>query len=111
MIPNASTGSTDTAVTDYRYDKLNRLYSVTDANNQITIYRYDDVGNRETVSYPNGTTTTYGYDALNRLQTLQTVNSGNQIISQFDYTLYPTGQRHTMTDLAGNQRRHDHLQL
>ena len=69
-IPNASTGRTDTAVTDYRYDRLNRLYSVTDANNQTTIYRYDDVGNRETVSYPNGTTTTYVYDALNRLQTL-----------------------------------------
>jgi len=101
-IPNASTGQTDTTVTEYTYDHLNRLDTVTDHQQQVTSYTYDAVGNRETVTYANGTSTTYVYDALNRLETLQTVDSSNTIISQFDYTVYPTGHRHTLTDLAGN---------
>ena len=101
-IPNAQTGHTDTTTTEYSYDNLNRLYTVTDHHNQVTTYTYDAVGNRETVTYPNGTRTLYVYDALNRLQTLQTTNSSNHIISQFDYTLYPTGHRESMTDHNGN---------
>ena len=101
-IPNASSGTTDTTATEYTYDNLNRLDTVTDHQSQVTTYTYDDVGNRETVSYPNGTTTTYVYDALNRLQTMQTVDGSNQIISQFDYTVYPTGHRESMTDHSGN---------
>jgi len=102
QIPNAQSGVTDITTTRYSYDNLNRLYTVTDHHNQVTTYGYDAVGNRQSVSYPNGTTTTYTYDALNRLQTVLTVDSGNIPISRFDYTLYPTGQRHTITDLAGN---------
>ena len=100
-IPNAGTGRTDTAITDYRYDKLNRLYSVTDTNNQTTIYRYDDVGNRQTVSYPNSTTTTYRYDTLNRLTDIRTQDSTNTVIDSFHYDLYPTGHRHIITEANG----------
>ena len=101
-IPNAQSGTTDTTVTQYTYDNLNRLHTVIDHHQQQTVYTYDDVGNRESVTYHNGTSTLYVYDSLNRLETMQTVDGSNTIISQFDYTVYPTGHRHTMTDLAGN---------
>jgi len=102
VIPNAQSGTTDTTATQYSYDNLNRLHTVTDHHQQQTAYTYDEVGNRASVTYHNGTSTLYVYDSLNRLETMQTVDGSNTIISQFDYTVYPTGHRHTMTDLAGN---------
>ena len=86
----------------YSFDALNRLETVTDHNNQVTTYGYDAVGNRASVAYPNGTITTYGYDVLNRLENLQTKDSANTVISEFTYTLYPTGHRHTITDHKGS---------
>jgi len=100
-IANASTGTTDTTVTEYSFDNLNRLYSVTDAHNQTTTYGYDEVGNRQTVTYPNGTVTTYSYDTLNRLTDIITRDNTNTVIDSFHYDLYPTGHRHVITEANG----------
>ncbi len=55
-----------TKTTDYTYDALYRLSSVTYANGRTVSYQYDAAGNRLKMIAPEGTTD-YSYDADNRL--------------------------------------------
>ena len=67
---NQSRKNDGRGITDYTYDALNRMVTVTEPNGRTTSYTFDAAGNRstETVVY-GGTTTvnTYAYDDLNRL--------------------------------------------
>ena len=80
------TKGTNNTLTDYSFDELNRLSTVTDASGTTT-YTYDPVGNRGTVTYPNDTLTQYTYDTRNRLVQLQTQDPTNQVLQQFDKAL------------------------
>jgi RHS repeat-associated protein len=80
-------------VTTYGYDVLNRLQSVTDANALVTTYSYDANGNRASLSYPNGNLTTFVYDANNRLTRQTTVDDEAGLLSDYQYTLDPSGHR------------------
>jgi RHS repeat-associated protein len=59
-------------LTDYEYDKLDRLKSVTNFDGKVITYRYDQQGNRTAVVDPDQLATTYTYDARNRLKTATT---------------------------------------
>ena len=98
-LPTLPTATTET--THYGFDALNRLQTVTDNTSQVSSYGYDNVGNRASVTYPNGNVTRYSYDSLNRLTQVQTRNSTNTVISQFDYTLGLTGRREQVSDITG----------
>ncbi|RIE03934.1 polymorphic toxin-type HINT domain-containing protein [Cohnella faecalis] len=66
--------------TEYVYNKLNRLTSVTNKKGSQSLsffnYEYDNNGNMTSVTDSTGTTT-YGYDALNRLTTVLRPNGDN----------------------------------
>ena len=99
-------------VTQYDYDDLGRLHTVTvtERNNQVfgnpgdqdvTSYAYDLVGNLDTTTYDNGLIHDYDYDALNRLDELyhwidanaDGKRDANELRAEFDYTLRPDGKR------------------
>ena len=91
------TDTPDGAAMTYTHDVLNRLESVTDANTQHTDYVYDPVGNLGNVSSSNGVAHTYSYNGLNRLTGL-TVSKAFNILANYDYTLYATGQRRSAAE-------------
>ncbi len=89
----------------YIYDSLNRLQTVTafdpqTSTTQATDYTYDTVGNLESVTRPNDVTSLYTYDNLNRLTALS-VSKGLPTLASYAYTLDSSGHRTTVTELNG----------
>ena len=78
---------------------LNRLSTVTNTNG-TTNYTYDPVGNLATVTYPNGVVHTYGYDNRNRLTNLGVAKGTNQLVG-YTYLLDASGHRLSVTELSG----------
>jgi len=93
-------GDTVISVTDYTYDDLNRLETVTDAQG-ITTYAYDPVGNLDTVDYPNGLQEDYDYNSVNQLTVLTIRNGEGDIVNSFTYGLDDTGRRDDITESDG----------
>ncbi|HEY0764376.1 MAG TPA: PKD domain-containing protein [Pyrinomonadaceae bacterium] len=90
---------------DYSYDVLNRLSTTKDnrllaLNGGVTSYNYDDVGNLESYLYPNGVKSSYSYNTLNRLTSMGTT-AGATALSNYNYTLGPSGNRTAVTELSG----------
>ena len=85
--------------TAYEYDLLDRLTRVVDRNGYATVYEYDANGNRTAVHYANGFTTTYDYDLLNRLICEKTIDSEDNVVVQYIYTLGVAGERKSVTEL------------
>jgi YD repeat-containing protein len=56
----------DSVRTEYEYDELNRLETLTFGDGQAVTYEYFPDGLKKTVTNPNGTTSTYDYDAADR---------------------------------------------
>ena len=75
--------------TEYEYDKLNRLTSVT-FNNKTIYYSYRNDSQLSEVEYPNGMTTTFGYDSAGRLTSKQT-KLGSKVIASYSYVLDDVG--------------------
>ncbi|MGA1841276.1 MAG: PKD domain-containing protein [bacterium] len=98
---NRTSVTVPSGTTRYTFDELNRLATVTDPDSGITTYTYDLVGNRASVTYPNGTKTVYKYDTLNRLIRLENNRSDESIISSYDYTLGPSGNRIRVQENTG----------
>jgi RHS repeat-associated protein len=80
-------------LTNYGYDALNRLETVTEVNGLVTTYGYDENGNRASVAYPNGNTTSYTYDVNNSLTRQTTENGASVLLADYRYTLDPSGHR------------------
>ncbi len=60
-----------TGTTNYSYDEVNRLTSVTFPGSRTVGYGYSNAGNRATMTYPGGSNqVSYGYDAANNLTSL-----------------------------------------
>lgn len=83
--------------TNYTYDNLNRLETVTEPNGKVTTYTFDAAGNRETQTETQGTTTTvttYTYNEQNRL--ISTLTQQNSVMTETAAYIY---------DNNGNQLR------
>lgn len=94
-----SSNSNGTSVA-YNWDQLNRLSAVHGVYSGTTTYGYDNVGNLQNYAYPNGVQTSYAYNALNRL-TSMSINSASGTLARYAYTLGPTGNRISVTELNG----------
>ncbi|MCQ1537039.1 hypothetical protein FTO70_15445 [Methanosarcina sp. KYL-1] len=88
----------DGKVASYIYDDINRLIGVTGRDGLITGYAYDTNGNLINMTYPNGMSTDYVYDANDRLVRLINKNE-TQVVSSFEYTLDPVGNRLSVDEL------------
>jgi RHS repeat-associated protein len=88
------------SVTDYTFDALNRLKTVTAAEG-VTTYEYDEVGNRKSLRHANGATVRYGYDARNRLKAQEHLSPAQEVTQRYDYTLDATGRRTRVGELDG----------
>ncbi|MFC3700202.1 putative Ig domain-containing protein [Reinekea marina] len=89
-------------VTDFTYDGLNRLETVTDGTG-TTVYTYDAVGNLDTVTAANGNVTDYDYTTVNQLWQLTITNASNEILSHYVYDLDATGRREFITEHHSNR--------
>jgi RHS repeat-associated protein len=109
--------------TQYGYDRLGRQTTVTvnERNNvpvtEVTEYRYDRVGNLDMVLLPaagsSRVITDYNYDPLYRLVSQVTfvngnpgvnvtLDSGEQVLGQYDYTLRADGKRSKAVEKVWN---------
>lgn len=104
--------------TQWAYDPVGNLESLTDANNNSTTYTYDDANNLLTVEAPDTSTTTYAYDnngnltsktdANNHTTTYAYDNANHQTSvvkpggETWTYTYNPDGRLATSVDANGN---------
>jgi RHS repeat-associated protein len=87
-------------VTNYTYDALQRLKSLTDPAGTFA-FSYDEISRRTRVDRPLGISTVYTYDASRRLMSL--ANQGGPGVGSINYTYDRSGKRLTKTDSAGLQ--------
>ncbi|HEY5040303.1 MAG TPA: RHS repeat-associated core domain-containing protein, partial [bacterium] len=86
----------------YGYYEDNMAKAVTDVDGTRISYVYDAFKNPINVSYPNGASVTYTYVSTNhRLQSLQNLNSHQEVLSSFSYVYDGIGNATTITDLTG----------
>ncbi|MTI48638.1 MAG: RHS repeat protein, partial [Firmicutes bacterium] len=86
--------------TEYEYDKLNRLKTVTFDSNKTT-YHYDENGNRDWIDYPGGIKESYEYDKNNKLITITNTAPSGNTISKYKYTYDLAGRQISKTDNYG----------
>lgn len=80
--------------TDYAYNTLNELTSLTDkSDNTTTSFGYDANHNRTTITYPNGVTQTSTYDDSQRIAGVVASKSGNTLTS-FTYSYINPANSH-----------------
>ncbi|MFQ5850528.1 MAG: RHS repeat-associated core domain-containing protein [Candidatus Binatia bacterium] len=85
--------------TNYVYDALNRLTSLTSPQGTST-FAYDGLSRRTGLTLPNGASTAYTYDAASQLtELLNTI--GATTISRFAYTYDAVGNRVTRSTTNG----------
>ena len=84
-----------TGATNYAYDALNRLTSITNPAKQTVSFEYDALSRRTKTIFPNGVTTNYAYDALSQLTNLAHA-LGASTISSFGYAYDKVGNRTTL---------------
>jgi RHS repeat-associated protein len=103
-----SSNRADGVNTNYGYDALNRLSTVTDnapttgtrPATGVTSYSYDAAGNLSGYLYPNQVQTAYTYNALNRL-TSMSVTKDAATLASYAYMLGAAGNRQSVTEQSG----------
>jgi len=83
----------------YTYNSTDGLLS-SKVDNGTTQYFYDNLNNLDTVTYVNGVTTDYDYNEVNKL-TKVTVKKDGVIVASWDYTLSPSGNKTSVTEQNG----------
>jgi RHS repeat-associated protein len=97
--------------TDYGYDTLNRLISITVESSTYT-YGYVDANPLvQNLTRPNGSRSLYQYDDLDRLLSLSNQRGDGQIINQFDYAYNAADMRSSETVSNGLDFTFDKNQL
>ena len=84
-----------TGSTNYVYDTLNRITTITNPANQAVNFGYDTLSRRILTTLPNGVTTDFAYDSNGRLTSLQH-KLGLTTLSDFSYTYDSVGNRTVM---------------
>jgi len=84
-----------TATMSYGYDNAGNRNQRTDFNGTITNYTYDALNRLTTISYPDTTSATYGYDVLSRLTTA--TNAAGTVTIGYDNR----GRVSSVTDVFG----------
>ncbi|MBU7007145.1 Ig-like domain-containing protein, partial [Phosphitispora fastidiosa] len=88
--------------TAYTYDKLNRLKTVTNAENDTVEFEYDNEGNRTRIIDGEGKPTTFIYDKANRLTAVRdAVYITNPAEHETIYTYDPNGNLKTVRNARG----------
>src|SRR5208282_1137183 len=82
-------------ITNYSYDSLNRLATLTDSSTGQFGFGYDALGRRTSLTRPNGVSTSYSYDTLSRL--LSVLHNGGSLPGSAGYTYDAAGNRLTKT--------------
>jgi len=76
-------GSSMAYVSEFTYDKRNRIATRTDQDIALTIFTYTKTGKVETITDPMKNVTTFAYDAMNRA--ISTTDAENEIaVFQYD---------------------------
>ncbi len=96
--------------TNYTYNGLNQLTTLTSPDTGNAGYIMDAAGNWVSQTDARGVTTTYTYDALNRLTAIRYPTAGLNVGFAYDQSnavtgcteSYPLGRLTTMTDAAGS---------
>ena len=83
-------------LTNYTYDKLDRIGTVTDPRGGLTQYSYDVIGNLASIVYPNGVVSSYSYDVLSRLNVLEH-RKGSTVLASYSYAMNAVGDRTRVT--------------
>ncbi|TVR95235.1 MAG: choice-of-anchor A family protein [Wenzhouxiangellaceae bacterium] len=95
---------TENQRTQYSFDALNRMSTVTACANEsctqgdTTNYSYNEVGSRSLVEHANNTVTEYQYDSLNRLTLLTTWDAFGGIIHRQQFHLGAAGHREMVVE-------------
>ena len=89
-----------TGITNYTYDALNRLTSITNNKGFATNFTYDALGRRTSMTHGNGVVTTYQYDPASQLTRLAH-QLGAATINSFDYSYDRVGNRTSKTSRDG----------
>ena len=106
---------TDNTETQYSYDVLGRLNSVTatlhngTSVNEQTLYIYNEVGSRAKVKLPNGSVTQYQYNTCNRLTNVVNKSSTGTLLSEFGYAHYANGMRSGVEEKTDSDANVDHF--
>jgi RHS repeat-associated protein len=82
----------DSVRTEYTFDELNRLETLTLDDGQAVTYEYFPDSLKKTVTNPNGTVSTYLYDAADRMTSISHVGPSG-VISAYDYDYDPNSNR------------------
>jgi large repetitive protein len=90
--------------TYYTFDERNRLDKVLSGGVILTDYDYDAMSNLVKTTFSNGVIETRQYDKLDHLLNLQT-SKGNNILTNFVYTLDKVGNRQQVVETVGSNTR------
>jgi RHS repeat-associated protein len=92
----------DVYTTNYTYDTVGRLKTLTNATGQAIIsYDYDTAGRLTKETNGNGTYTTYEYDQQSQIAKLINYKADNTVNSKFEYAYDSLGRRTSMTTVDG----------
>lgn len=88
--------------TNYKYDKLDRLTTVTENGILKATYTYDDNNNRKSLDYTNGNSVIYNYNLANIVTEL--INKQNNTeLSHYNSTYTLDGNKKVETDSIGGK--------
>jgi RHS repeat-associated protein len=89
-------------VTQYSYDVLGNLLTVTDSRNRTTTMTYDVVNRLTTKTLPNGVKTTYSYDDLDRITKITYTKADGTVLVSETYTRNIGGEPSKVTREDGS---------
>ena len=95
--PEGSSGQAAKVVT-YTYNMDNQLDTVTAWDGGLTDYEYDDLGRLVTMTLPTGITSVGAYDGANRVTGLTHRNGSGVLLGQYEYDLDGVGQPQVVTE-------------
>lgn len=89
----------EAGITNYAYNSLNLLTSLTNPSGKVFSFTYDSLGRRTALNYPNNINATFAYDSSSQMTEILSKLNTTQITKNL-YTYDAVGNRLTNTDTA-----------